>query len=70
MNSLMQRNETNRLLTQLVNYWGEISEFTSAFFEMAAIGLHARVEFELGVFHVSFLVRWGWQESSAPLEHS
>lgn len=47
----MQRNETNRLLTQLVNYWGEISEFTSAFFEMAAIGLHARVEFELGVFH-------------------
>lgn len=27
----MQRSETKRLLTQLVNYWGEISEFTSTF---------------------------------------
>lgn len=47
----MHRNETNRLLTQLVNYWGEISGFTSAFFEMAAVGLCARVGFELGVLH-------------------
>lgn len=34
----MQRSETKRLLTQLGNYWGEISEFTSTFLKWQQLG--------------------------------
>jgi len=64
MNSLMQRSETKRLLTQPVNYWGEIAELTSTFMKWQQLGWVPGWALSVEAFVLAFprkveLARWG-----------